>query len=253
MSDRHDIDSVHPSSTSNAAIRASGWPYLDKGDDPWSSHSRIKRWLAELPAGTRILDVGAATGTLGRMCAGAGFVLHGIEPNPDWAKLARPDYAELVCGMLDDVPDAFLSNHDVIVCADVLEHMPNPELALRRLLALQPQGCRFIISVPNVANIWVRLNLLLGRFDYTERGILDRTHLRFYTRRTFTKMLASAGLGISRFDVTPIPLNLVSPLFTRTAGGRWLHAALARATRLRPTLLGYQFIVQALQSTPGGR
>jgi 2-polyprenyl-3-methyl-5-hydroxy-6-metoxy-1,4-benzoquinol methylase len=226
---------------------------MDKGDDPWSSHSHIRRWLAELPPGLKILDVGAATGTLGRMCAGAGFVLHGVEPQPEWADLARPYYAELVCGTLDAVPDAFLGGHDLVVCADVLEHMPNPAAALRRLVALQPRGCRFIISVPNVANIWVRLNLLLGRFDYTERGILDRTHLRFYTRRTLATMLASAGLRIARFDVTPIPLNLVSPLFQRTTGGRFLHTCLARATRLRPTLLGYQFIVQAIQSTSGGR
>jgi 2-polyprenyl-3-methyl-5-hydroxy-6-metoxy-1,4-benzoquinol methylase len=235
-----------------SAVRAPEWPYVDKGDDPWSSHSRIKRWLAELPAGTRILDVGAATGTLGRMCDGAGFVLHGIEPNPDWAKLARPYYAEIVCGMLDDVPDAFIGDHDLVVCADVLEHMSYPEVALRRLVALQSMGCRFIISVPNVANIWVRLNLLLGRFNYTERGILDRTHLRFFTRRSLTAMLSSIGLRIVRFDVTPIPLNLVSPLFQRTAGGRFLHTSLALATGLRPTLLGYQFIVQATQSTSGG-
>lgn len=240
----------HPSTPGTAAnppvAARQGWPYIDK-DDPWSSHSRIRTWLAELPAGTTILDVGAATGTLGRMCAGRGLIVHGIEPNAAWAEQARPAYDALVCGMLDDAPDQFLAGHDVVVCADVIEHMAQPEAALRRLLALQPAGCRCIISVPNVANIWVRLNLLAGRFEYTDRGILDRTHLRFFTQRSFGAFLAAVGLRPTRFEVTPIPLNLVHPLFQRTRWGRALHAGLDRLTHAWPALLGYQFIVQAVK------
>lgn len=223
-----------------------GCPYIDKGD-PWSSHSRIKAWLAHLPAGTKILDVGAATGTLGRLCGGVRFVLHGLEPDTEWANLARPYYAALLCSTLDEAPDEFLRGYDVVVCADVLEHVAHPELALRRLLTLQPEGCIFIISVPNVANLWIRLNLLLGRFDYTDRGILDRGHLRFFTRRTLVGMLASVGLQITQFDVTPIPLGLVHPLFQQTAWGRFLHKSLALLTHAWPTLLGYQFVVQAVK------
>lgn len=235
-----------PSNNTPQHRAAQGWPYVDKGD-PWSSHSRIAAWLRDLPPGARVLDVGAATGTLGRMCAGSGLVLRGVEPNPDWAAQARPAYADMLCGLLDAAPDDFLAGHAAVVCADVIEHMAQPEAALRRLAALQPPGCRLIISVPNVANIWVRLNLLAGRFEYAERGILDRTHLRFFTRRSFEALLAGAGLRIQRREVTPIPLNLIHPWFQRSPQGRALHAGLDRLTHLRPTLLGYQFVAQAVK------
>lgn len=219
------------------------WPYVDK-DDPWSSHSRIAAWLARLPPGTRVLDVGAATGTLGRMCAGRGFAITGVEPNPAWAEVARRWYTAMRCGTIDAIGDAALSGHDVVVCADVLEHLADPEATLRRLVALQPEGSTFVVSVPNVANLWVRLQLLRGRFDYTDRGILDRTHLRFFTRRTLAGLLARAGLRPVALQATPIPLNLVHPWF-RTVPGRLVHRALAYATSRLPTLLGYQFVVRA--------
>jgi 2-polyprenyl-3-methyl-5-hydroxy-6-metoxy-1,4-benzoquinol methylase len=221
-------------------------PYLDKAD-PWSSHSAIRRRITRLRAGLKILDVGTATGTLGRLCAGAGFELYGLEPNEEWAALAQPHYAALSTTSLEEAADAFLSGYDVVVCADVIEHMARPEAELRRLVSLQPEGCIFIISVPNVANVWVRLHLLFGRFDYADRGILDRTHLRFFTRRTFMALLGAVGLRVTDIDVTPIPLSLVHPWFHQAAAGRFLHMCLARLTRLRPTLLGYQFIAQTIK------
>ena len=222
-------------------------PYLDK-DDPWSSHAQIKTWLTDLRPGTRVLDIGVATGTLGKQFTAAGLVMHGIEPHPAWAEVARPYYNDLLRGTLDDASDTFLANHNVVVCADVLEHIADPTQALCRLLALQSPGCQFLVSVPNIANIWIRLNLLIGRFDYTDRGILDRTHLRFFTRRSLHRMFASVGLQIVQLYVTPIPLNLIDPFFQQTALGRFVHAGLARLTRALPTLLGYQFVVKAVRS-----
>jgi hypothetical protein len=90
----------------------------------------------------------------------------------------------------------------------------------------------------------VRLNLLLGRFDYADRGILDRTHLRFFTRKTLVAMLENAGLEILSIRSTPIPLELVSDFFV-TPPGRLIHALLAKCTSLLPSLLGYQFVVDA--------
>jgi len=218
-------------------------------DDPWSSHSIIKSWLAQRPMGTRVLDVGAATGMLGEQFAHFGFVMHAIEPHPTWAESARPFYGALVCGTLDDAEDGFLADHDVVVCADVLEHIAHPNQALRRLVGLQPAGCEFFISVPNIANLWIRLNLLLGRLDYADRGILDRTHLRFFTRRTFSEMVRDAGLDIAELRVTPVPLNLVHPVFKQTGWGRVVHALLAWLTTALPTLLGYQFVARAVKHT----
>ena len=228
------------------AERPPGWPYVEK-QDPWSSHSRIRSWIEELPTGSRILDVGAATGMLGRTLQGKGYVLDGLEPNPSWAETARPFYREFVAATLDGAPDAFLRDHDAVVCADVIEHLPDPEASLRRLLGLQPDGSLLIVSVPNVANLWVRLNLLAGRFDYQERGILDRTHLRFFTRSTFVALLRGLALEVRRVEATPIPLNLVSPLFERSLAGRALHRSLAGTTRVLPRLLGFQLLALAVK------
>ena len=193
--------------------------------------------------------MGTASGTLGRMLAQAGeerkYILDGIEPESQWAQIAHPYYDTLLITGLEEAPDAFLGNHQVVVLADVLEHLADPAKALRRLVGLQPAGATFIISVPNIANLWVRLNLLLGHFDYAERGILDRTHLRFFTRKTLLQLLAEQGLAVQEMQVTPIPLGLVNPLFERTPEGRAMFSALATLTGMLPKLLGYQFIVVA--------
>lgn len=221
-------------------------PYADK-TDPWSSHSLIGRRLRGCPQGTRVLDVGSGPGALGRACAGWDLHLDGIERDPEWARAAGPYYQEMAVGPLDGTPDEFIAGHQVVVVADLLEHLSEPEAALRRLVRLQPEGAVFLISAPNVANLWVRLGLLLGRFDYSERGILDRTHLRFFTRRSLLAMLLAAGLQVQKVQVTPIPLNLAHPIFERAAAGRLAHRCLAWISQVFPTLLGYQFIVEAIK------
>ena len=218
-------------------------PYLDK-PSPWSSHSQIAGFLKKLPAQSRVLDIGTASGTLARMCQGHSLQLFGVEPNPDWARLASPLYEKIFIGSIQDADDEFLAGYDVVVLGDVLEHLPVPEVVLQKLVRLQTSGTRFIISAPNIANLWIRLNLLVGKFDYADRGILDRTHLRFFTRKTLVAMLKTSGLEIISIQVTPIPLELVSRVFL-SVPGRWIHAVFAQLTSLLSTLLGYQFVVTA--------
>ncbi|MBI2330650.1 MAG: class I SAM-dependent methyltransferase [Chloroflexi bacterium] len=221
----------------------SSFPYQDK-PSPWSSHSRISAHLESLPAQSKILDVGTASGMLARRSGNMSLRFFGIEAVSEWAEIASPFYEKLWICSFDDAPDEALRGYDAVILGDVLEHMSAPEAALKKLVDLQPAGCTFIISVPNVANLWVRLHLLMGRFDYDDRGILDKTHLRFFTRKTVKALVNDAGLEILSVRVTPIPLELVSPFFTTAMGG-FLHAAFARLTSLFPTLLGYQFIVEA--------
>lgn len=221
----------------------SGMPYQDKSS-PWSSHSRISACLESLPAQSKVLDVGTASGMLARRSGNKSLHFFGIEAVAEWAEIASPFYEKLWVCSFDDAPNEALSGYDAVILGDVLEHMPAPDRALKKLVDLQPAECKFIVSVPNVANLWVRLHLLMGRFDYAERGILDKTHLRFFTRKTAKALINNAGLEIISIQGTPIPLELVSPFFT-TAMGRLFHAAFARFTALFPTLLGYQFIVEA--------
>lgn len=221
----------------------SNLPYQEK-TSPWSSHSRIAKVIELLPAQSNILDVGTASGMLARRKWDKSYRFFGIEAVPEWAEMAKPYYEKFWTSTFDDAPEEALHGYNAIVLGDVLEHMSKPEQALKRLADLQPAGCKFIISVPNIANIWVRLNLLMGRFDYTERGILDKTHLRFFTRKTVKKLVNEAGLEILSIQVTPIPLELVSPFFS-SSFGRLIHSAFASLTSITPTILGYQFIVEA--------
>lgn len=221
--------------------------YQDKVD-PWSSHVVLRNRLSHLAPETRILDVGTATGMLGRMCQGYALQLHGLEPDPIWAEIASPFYRSMTVSTVENASDDALRGFDVIVCADVLEHLPNPDATLLRLVKLQSEKAVFLVSIPNIANIWVRLSLLFGHFEYAERGILDRTHLRFFTRRTFTQMLANAGLSIVTMQVTPIPLGLINPYFIRSPAGRLIYRLLAALTRMLPTLLGYQFVAETVKT-----
>jgi len=201
--------------------------------------------LEGLPKGSRVLDVGAASGMLARLCAGRGYYMRGIEPKADWLGDGRDLYAEMYAGSLEQTPDAFLEGNAALVCGDVLEHLVKPADQLRRLVATQTDGCLIIVSVPNIANIWVRLNLLLGRFDYSDRGILDRTHLHFYTRKSFLNLLQNAGLEVKKMQVTPIPMDLVDPFFVQNFIGRGLYAILTQLTIWWPTMLGYQWVAKA--------
>ncbi len=218
-------------------------PYHDK-HSIWSSHSIIASYLDLLPAQSRVLDIGAASGILARMCQNKTLRLFGIEPNSNWAQTASALYEKMWTCSISDIDQELLSGYDAVVLGDILEHLPIPELILEELVGHQSSNALFIISVPNIANLWVRLNLLMGRFEYADRGILDRTHLRFFTRRTLVHMIKNSGLEIISIQVTPIPLELVSRFFT-TLPGRLLHAVLAQFTHWLPTLLGYQFVVQA--------
>lgn len=166
-------------------------------DDEANPLNRIAQFISN---GTSVLDVGAGNGVLARLLAfqGRDCVIDGVEPDPVAQKAARFHYRSLFCGTVDEFvsagSDRDCVKYDFIVMADVLEHIANPMptlLQLKRLLA--PNG-KLIISTPNVAFASVRLALMNGQFDYVDSGILERTHLRFYTLKSLRVLFNAAGL-----------------------------------------------------------
>jgi hypothetical protein len=99
--------------------------------------------------------------------------------------------------------------------------------------------------VPNFVHLFVRLNILVGRFEYMDRGILDRTHLRFFTLASFERFLAQAGLTVEELLVTPAPLPLLVPPRYHGWWLRSLHGLNALLARCWKTMFGYQFIAVA--------
>ncbi len=134
---------------------------------------------------------------------------------------------------------------DAIVYGDILEHLSDPARVLSSLDQYLKEDGIVIISVPNVAHFWTRLQLLLGRFEYADRGILDRTHLRFFTRKSFLRFLVESKLALIELIATPVPLPLLIP---ERLHGPWLsllHALNALGARCWPGLWAYQFVAVA--------
>lgn len=235
--------------TIEAAHRVASSPYQSKESDAYSSHSVILR-LAANGAGRRLLDVGAAHGYLAETLRSQGFQVTGIEADPVLAREAAKHCEEVLLHDLDGPAPAFAESFDVIVFGDVLEHLKNPLAVVQQLAGSLKEDGVIIISLPNVANIYVRLNLLLGRFDYQDRGIMDRTHLRFFTRKTFCQFLCDAGLEARELTATPIPLPLVIPQRYQGTVFNAVHAANAWLARAWQTLFGYQFVVLAQKKRP---
>lgn len=234
--------------------------------DPRSSHQQIARLVRQLHGGGPILDVGAAQGILGRLLQTGGTQgggrgardgdellspqspalgpIDAVEPHPHWAEQARPFYRRVFATGIEEAPLPE-ATYRLIVCADVLEHTADPVAVLRRLHRAATPDALFVVSLPNVAHLAVRLLLLAGRFPAMERGILDRTHLHFYTRDTAAAMLAEAGLRVVRASATGVPLDELWP----GGEGRRPFALLTRAQHLAlalaPRLFGFQWVFVA--------
>lgn len=146
-----------------------------------------------------ILDVGCGFGGLGRELRSRGFSdLYGIEINPDATSKLQGIYSQYWIGDIEKLalplPEGSL---DCIIFADVLEHLVDPWVALHRYLRLLRSGGTVIISVPNVRNVALLYRLLVkGRWDYEDAGLLDRTHLRFFTRYSVCTLVEGAGLEV---------------------------------------------------------
>jgi 2-polyprenyl-3-methyl-5-hydroxy-6-metoxy-1,4-benzoquinol methylase len=158
--------------------------------------------------GLRVLDVGCGFATTSARIQQLGNDVTGIDSSPEIADVAGKRLSRVVVA---DVLDADLGSdeYDVIIFADVLEHLPWPVSAMKRYLRWLKPGGSVIVSLPNVGLWSVRFAHLFGRWQYEETGVLDRTHLRFFTRRSARWLLDQAGLEIVRTTYNP---GIVRPL-----------------------------------------
>jgi 2-polyprenyl-3-methyl-5-hydroxy-6-metoxy-1,4-benzoquinol methylase len=165
-------------------------------DDTNNAHSLGV--LAVAP-GSRVLDVGCAAGHVGRVLRERGCVLWGVEIDADAAALAADAYERVVVGDVDELDltsELAGLEFDVVLMLDVLEHLKQPERALRQVRPLLPPGGKVIASIPNVTHAALRLELLGGRFRYRETGLLDRTHLRFFDRHGVEELFKDGGFAV---------------------------------------------------------
>ncbi len=150
--------------------------------------------------GGRVLELGCAAGAMSAVLAGHyGCTVTGVEYEAPAAEQARRYCERVVQANLDDAAwaDALEPQRfDTIVAADVLEHLRDPLACLRRARALLAENGRLVVSVPNIAHGGVLAALLANDFSYRETGLLDRTHIHFFTSLTLGRMLVQAGFQV---------------------------------------------------------
>ncbi len=222
--------------------------YRDKTFMLYTSHALALRLVRQEPTAT-LLDVGCGPGFIAQRCRADGIRVTGLDAHPPLPGMV--DAFHRVDLDRDELPvDPF--DFDCVLLLDVIEHLSDPEgflVGLRnRSAADRPAAARVILSTPNVAFAAVRLNLLLGRFNYAERGILDVTHKRLFTRRSLLAMLGDCGYTVERTAAVGVPFQTV--VGGRT--GRLLGAAADAAARAWPSLFAFQVVVVA-RPQPGVR
>ena len=197
--------------------------------------------LTLVPANARrVLDVGCGAGQLGRglkeQCARE---VVGIELDRSAAQIAAGVLDRVICTAVESIPVKELDPpYDCIIFGDVLEHLVDPWATLSRLATILTSDGSIVASLPNVAHWSVIAGLLKGRWEYQDRGVLDRTHLRFFTRRSIVDLFAQAGLIIEQWGRN-------YRLFE--ADKRYARLARLLAKSVLRDLLTFQYVVVARQ------
>lgn len=187
-----------------------------------------------IPEKSVCLDVGCSAGSLGsRLIKSKNCIVDGVDFNAGALVAAvKVGYRNSCCVDMnvDISPIQNLSDYsyDVIIFSDVLEHLTDPQKILLAFLPKLKKGGVVVASLPNVAFLLNRINLLLGNWEYKKYGILDQTHLRFYTMKTARKLFEQAGM----VDIHVYPYNQFGIL-------KYLHPI----DKIFGTLLAYQFAI----------
>jgi 2-polyprenyl-3-methyl-5-hydroxy-6-metoxy-1,4-benzoquinol methylase len=170
-------------------------------------NSSLKKILQLIESGKEVIDFGCATGYFSRLLQNKGCAVTGVEINPEAAKLAEEYCEKVIIADLDyvSIQDIFPEQKfDIAVFGDVLEHLRNPWRVLEETKYILKEDGYVVASIPNIAHGSIRLSLLQGRFEYTEFGILDNTHIRFFTRETVKKLFEKAGYLADIVDRTKL-------------------------------------------------
>lgn len=215
-----------------------------EGDN--TSHGRILSWMAGREP-KRVLDLGCSDGALSLRLRKLGHDVTAVDLEEHEG--VRERVHRFVAANLDDgVPDEVGDGYDIVMCADVLEHVRHPEKLLEGARRVLAPGGSIIASVPNFAHWYPRTRVALGAFDYDRRGILDAGHLRFFTRRSFEHLIDGAGLAVRRRESVGLPLEVAdrgaAPGTTAISRGGLVRTIDAIGVAVRPTLFAYQFVYE---------
>jgi glycosyltransferase involved in cell wall biosynthesis/cyclopropane fatty-acyl-phospholipid synthase-like methyltransferase len=210
--------------------------------ESYGSHAVLLRWLAQRPA-AKVLDAGCFDGRFADMARRQGHHVTGLDRQKFDGVAQRVD-SFIEADLNEPLPPFLHGQYDVVVAGDVLEHVVEPHSLLSELArALRPGG-EILVSVPNFGHWYPRGRTALGKFDYDQRGPLDRGHVRFFTRDSIEALIGNCGLVITERATVGTPFDTIvegsSPWRERLATGA--ARGDRAATRVWPRLFGYQFL-----------
>ena len=203
----------------------------------WSSHDRI---LGLVEKNKKVLDVACASGYLADFLKQKNCLIDGIDIDSEAVKEAQKRCNAYV---LDISKDKVPGKYDIIVLGDILEHLEDPLKILSSLKENLNNDGYIIVSIPNIVNIYPRLKIFFGNFDYKEKGIFDRTHLKFFTRKSFKEFIKRAGFKIEKLEYTPIPIYLKFPKASKAFMDPFYYLFHFLSV-FWPTMFAYQFVAK---------
>ena len=235
--------SAHPSSTERTA---GAIPYGFKRT-VHSSHAAVLDVLPREGHGRKVLDLGCSNGYLGAELALRGYQVVGVEKAGGYGQ-AFPKELRLVEHDLElGVPESAGDCYDYVVCADILEHLRHPGELLSTIPKILKADGKLIASLPNSGHAYFRWSVLRGRFPQEDRGLFDRTHLRFYMWDGWVRLFAEAGFEIQVARPTSVPVGIAFPVLPPVLVHS-LEALSVGLARIWKTLFAYQFVVVAVRS-----
>ena len=205
-----------------------------------SSHGRISMMLASRPP-AKVLDLGCSSGLLAERLQEMGHHVTGVDVH-EFPRAAERMHAFFRANLGEGIPPEVGSGFDLILMADVLEHLGEPAKLLEQCKGLLAPGGSIMVCVPNIGHWYPRTRATLGGFDYDQRGILDATHLRFFTRRSIRRLVERSGYTVRRMEPVGLPLDALG--LGRTSG-QVIRLVDHFLVTLWPTMFGYQFILEA--------
>lgn len=214
--------------------------------DP-NGNDSLAKIASHIGRNSSVLDLGCAVGALGCWLAQEKrCVVDGVEGNPRSAAIAREFYRDVweIDIESDRLADALgQRTYKYIVCADVLEHLRDPGSVLRQLAKHLERDGRIFISIPNIGYMGVMLEIMAGDFQYRPEGLLDSTHLRFFTRMSFLRFLRANGFSGKVIDYTIVDVQRSEFSAYNT---QYLHEALLQELQKRSDGLVYQYIAEVV-------
>lgn len=200
--------------------------------------------LSMVKPDSKVLDIGCATGYFAKELSKQDCETWGVDQDKMALKKASQYCKKVFATNLDDMkPLPFPEKYfDYVLLLDVIEHLTHPEILMEEIKKYLKPGGRIVVSVPNIAHASIRWMLLLGNFQYSETGILDRTHVHFYTQKGILDAIKKFGFKVLRLSPTngmckvPLLYKITDRLPTS-----WQY----KIARKFPSLFSFQFVVLA--------